>query len=153
MANRPKKIQSRDERRAREAELSQGRLSVAEAVRALRALLGVSQVEFARRVGVAPRVVIDLERGVGNPKLASLQKMLDPWGLQVSVGFASGIAGWYSPDERAAEKQAARERDALALAEGRESPAEQQARNAFLRGDQVKVVRQPVVKARDAKRA
>ena len=51
----------------------------------MRKIVRMTQVEYARLVGVAPRIVIDLERGVGNPTLASLEKLGRPFGL---------VCGW-----------------------------------------------------------
>ena len=39
-----------------------------EAVKRMRKIAGRSRAEYARLVGVSPRVLIEFERGVGNPK-------------------------------------------------------------------------------------
>jgi transcriptional regulator with XRE-family HTH domain len=62
-----------------------GDLGLAEAVRIMRRIAGKTQAEYAKLVGVSPRVLIDFERGVGNPTLRSLEKMLEPFGLEVTV--------------------------------------------------------------------
>jgi len=45
----------------------------------------MSQPEYARLVGVAPQVVIDFERGVGNATLITLQKLGKPFGFEVHL--------------------------------------------------------------------
>ena len=59
--------------------------TLAESLKRMRKIVRMTQVEYARLVGVAPRIVIDLERGVGNPTLASLEKLGRPFGL---------VCGW-----------------------------------------------------------
>ncbi len=54
-------------------------------LRRMRKAIGLTQIEYARLAGVAPRVLIDLERGVGNPTLKTLEKLAKPFGLR--VGF------------------------------------------------------------------
>jgi len=51
-------------------------------VRRMRKLTGLTQPECAKLTAVAPRVLIDIERGVGNPTLASLQRIAEPFGLE-----------------------------------------------------------------------
>ncbi len=55
------------------------------AVRQMRKTTGLTQAEYAKLVRVAPRVLIDLERGVGNPTLKTLEKIVAPFGLCVSL--------------------------------------------------------------------
>lgn len=62
-----------------------GDLDLVEAVRMMRKVAGKTQAEYARLVGVSPRVLIDFERGVGNPTLATLRKLLNPFGLELTV--------------------------------------------------------------------
>jgi transcriptional regulator with XRE-family HTH domain len=51
----------------------------------MRKAVGLTQTEYARLAGVAPRVLIDLERGVGNPTLKTLEKLAAPFGLRVGL--------------------------------------------------------------------
>jgi transcriptional regulator with XRE-family HTH domain len=51
----------------------------------MRKVTGRTQAEYARLVGVAPRVLIDFERGAGNPTVATLEKILAPFGLELTV--------------------------------------------------------------------
>ncbi|MSP61398.1 MAG: XRE family transcriptional regulator [Myxococcales bacterium] len=62
-----------------------GDLDLVAAVRLMRRIADKSQADYARLVGISPRVLIDFERGVGNPTLRSLRKMLDPFGLELTV--------------------------------------------------------------------
>lgn len=58
-------------------------MSLPEACKAARAIEGLSQQAFAELVGLSSRVIKDLERGKGNPRLDSLEKIADAVGLQV----------------------------------------------------------------------
>lgn len=61
-------------------------MSLGEAVRAMRKITGMTQAEYAERiVGVTPRVLMEIERGRGNPTLETLQKIGKPFGY--TVGF------------------------------------------------------------------
>ncbi len=76
----------RDRRRAFFNDLDEGRLtSLPDTIRRMRKSIGLTQVEYAKLAGVAPRVLIDLERGVGNPTLKTLEKLAAPFGLQVGL--------------------------------------------------------------------
>lgn len=62
-----------------------GDLGLVEAVRMMRKIAGKTQAEYARMVALSPRVLIDFERGVGNPTLRSVQRMLTPFGFELTV--------------------------------------------------------------------
>ena len=64
---------------------ARGDLTLVEALRLMRAIAGKSQADYARMVGVSPRVLIDFERGVGNPTLRSILLMLRPFGMELTV--------------------------------------------------------------------
>lgn len=67
-------------------DLNSGRCAnLADSVRRMRKITGLTQKEYAGLIGIAPRVLIDLERGVGNPTLKTLIKMASPFGLD--IGF------------------------------------------------------------------
>jgi len=72
----------RDELNAR---VDAGALALVEAVKRMRKIAGRSQAAYARLVGVSPRVLIEFERGVGNPTVKTLQKLLAPFGLELTV--------------------------------------------------------------------
>lgn len=67
-------------------QLRAGELSIADAVRGMRQLTGLTQKEYAEKVlRIYPRVLMDIEGGRGNPTLETLEKIAKPWGFQ--VGF------------------------------------------------------------------
>ncbi len=60
-------------------------LTLVETVKMMRKIAGRSQAEYARLVGVSPRVLIEFERGIGNPTIKTLLKLLAPFGLELTV--------------------------------------------------------------------
>ena len=64
---------------------SRGDVGLVEAVRLMRKIAGKTQAEYAKMVGVSPRVLIDFERGVGNPTVRSLERMLRPFAMELTV--------------------------------------------------------------------
>lgn len=78
-----KKIQDLEARKKFYEQIKNNELSLADSVRAMRAIVGMTQPEYAKFVGIAPRIIIDLERGVGNPTLSTLQKIGKPFRLDV----------------------------------------------------------------------
>jgi transcriptional regulator with XRE-family HTH domain len=65
--------------------VKQGDLELADALRMMRRSAGKTQAEYAKLVGVSPRVLIDFERGVGNPTVRTLRRMFEPFGLELTV--------------------------------------------------------------------
>lgn len=61
-----------------------GNLSLRDTVRNMRKIAKMTQFEYAKFVGVAPRIIIDLERGVGNPTLKTLEKIGHPFRLKLN---------------------------------------------------------------------
>lgn len=87
---RPSTAEERKERRAelrRElyARVDRGELGLAEAIRMMRKVVGKTQDEYARLVGVSPRIYKEIERGAGNPTVETLRKILRPFRLDVGV--------------------------------------------------------------------
>lgn len=80
---------NKEKRRALRDELyeaiARGDISIPEAVRTMRKIAGRTQAEYARLVGISPRILIELERGIGNPTLKTLAKILAPFDLQVGL--------------------------------------------------------------------
>ena len=61
-------------------------LALGEAVRRMRKISGMSQKAYATRiVGIAPRILAQIERGRGNPTVDTLNKIGRPFGY--TVGF------------------------------------------------------------------
>ena len=66
--------------------IEKNELTLGEAVRRMRKLTGMSQRAYAERiVGIAPRILAEIEIGRGNPTVATLNKIGRPFGY--SVGF------------------------------------------------------------------
>ena len=84
-----RRVKSATERAAlREAlydRIARGEISLVEAIKTMRKIAGRSQIAYAKLVGVSPRILIELERGIGNPTLATLTKILAPFDLEVGV--------------------------------------------------------------------
>lgn len=82
MKSKPRK----DDRRAFFDALDAGETGdLPETVRRMRKSIGLTQTEYAKLVGVAPRVLMDLERGVGNPTFNTLERLAAPFGLRVGL--------------------------------------------------------------------
>ncbi len=62
------------------------RLSLPEACRRMRKTAGVTQPDFAKMLQIAPRSYADIERGRGNPRLDTLEKIARIFGFQVVFG-------------------------------------------------------------------
>lgn len=60
-------------------------MDIATAIKERRAQLGISQKDLAEFAEVGISTVKDLERGVGNPSLQTLQKLLAVLGLELLV--------------------------------------------------------------------
>lgn len=78
-----KKMQSLEARMKFYDQITQNELSLAETVKAMRAIADMTQPEYAKFVGVAPRIIIDIERGVANPTLETLRKIGKPFALEI----------------------------------------------------------------------
>lgn len=71
-------------------EVEAGKLSLQDTVRGMRKILKMTQTEYATLVGVAPRIIIDLERGVANPTLKTLEKIGRPFRLKINFRRIDG---------------------------------------------------------------
>jgi len=60
-------------------------LSIAETIKQMRKIVGMTQTDYAKLIGIAPRIVMDIERGKANPRLDTLNKLAKPFGL--ALGF------------------------------------------------------------------
>jgi transcriptional regulator with XRE-family HTH domain len=60
-------------------------LGLVEAVRMMRKIADKTQEEYARMIGISPRVLKDFERGAGNPGLKTLERILAPFNLELTV--------------------------------------------------------------------
>lgn len=58
-------------------------MDIGKVIKERRALLGISQQDLSDFSGVGISTVKDLERGVGNPSIDTLRKILDVVGLEM----------------------------------------------------------------------
>jgi transcriptional regulator with XRE-family HTH domain len=58
-------------------------MDIGKVIKERRALLGISQQDLSDYSGVSISTVKDLERGVGNPSIETLRKILDVVGLEI----------------------------------------------------------------------
>ncbi len=58
-------------------------MDIGTVIKERRTLLGISQQDLSDYSGVGISTVKDLERGVGNPSLQTLQKILDVVGMEM----------------------------------------------------------------------
>ncbi|MBX3232664.1 MAG: helix-turn-helix transcriptional regulator [Labilithrix sp.] len=65
--------------------VARGDIGVVEAVKMMRKIANRTQIQYARDVGVSPRILIELERGIGNPTMKTLAKILAPFGLELGL--------------------------------------------------------------------
>jgi putative transcriptional regulator len=66
-------------------DIESGELSLGQAVRRMRLITGKSQKNFAQTIiGISPRVLAEIERGVANPTVETLNKIGRPFGYKVS---------------------------------------------------------------------
>ena len=78
--------ESRQEKEALYADLEAGRLTLGQATRRMRKIVGLTQTEYAEKVlKIYPRVLMEIEKDRGNPTLETLEKIARPFGLR--VGF------------------------------------------------------------------
>lgn len=64
--------------------MERGEVGLRDAVRRARRIMGLNQTKYADLVGVSRRVLIDFERGAGNPTLETLEKLGKPFGFRVA---------------------------------------------------------------------
>lgn len=57
-------------------------MDIATVIKERRSLLGISQQDLSDYSGVGISTIKDLERGVGNPSVETLRKILDVVGLE-----------------------------------------------------------------------
>jgi len=76
----------RKEKESLYADIDQGLLTIGQATRRMRKIVGMTQTEYAEKIlKIYPRVLMELERDRGNPTLETLIKVANPFGLK--VGF------------------------------------------------------------------
>lgn len=76
----------RKEKEALYADLEAGLLTLGQATRRMRKIVGLTQVEYAEKaLKIYPRVLMEIEKDRGNPTLETLEKVGRTFGLK--VGF------------------------------------------------------------------
>ena len=58
-------------------------MNIGATIKERRALLGISQQDLSDYSGVGISTIKDLERGIGNPSVETLRKLLDVVGLEM----------------------------------------------------------------------
>jgi len=71
-------------REALDSNVPQISFPLSELIKNMRHITNKTQIEYAKLIGVAPRIIIDLENGKGNPTLSTLNKIARPFGYEVS---------------------------------------------------------------------
>lgn len=78
----------RKEKEALYADIDRGLLTIGQATRRMRRIVGMTQAEYAGKIlKIYPRVLMEIERDRGNPTLETLEKIARPFGLK--VGFVT----------------------------------------------------------------
>lgn len=58
-------------------------MSLREVIKARRKVLGISQQDLAEMSGISLPTVKDIERGLANPLLSTISKLLDVLGMEI----------------------------------------------------------------------
>ena len=58
-------------------------MSLREVVKERRGVLGISQLDLAEMAGISLATVKDIERGVGNPSMKTVTRILEVLGLEM----------------------------------------------------------------------
>ena len=58
-------------------------LTLGEQIKRMRQITKKTQIAYAKWLGIAPRIIIDMENGKGNPTLSTLIKIGRPFGLDI----------------------------------------------------------------------
>jgi transcriptional regulator with XRE-family HTH domain len=63
----------------------EGDITLPDALKLLRKILGKSQLEYSQMIGVSRKVISNLELKKGNPTVETLNKIFSPVGLKVGL--------------------------------------------------------------------
>lgn len=82
--------------------INRGELGIRETVKRMRAISRLTQAEFAAHRGVIAKVIKELERGVGNPTVDTLNRVGQFFGLEVAFVRSERLhnasqADWFTP--------------------------------------------------------
>ena len=126
-----KPVEDQGVRQALESALEAGAFALADAVRAIRALHGLSQVDLAEMLQLSVNVVKSIESGKGNPELASLRKLAEFAGLRIALVRPSYEAVMFDPAKRRDEEDRMRAANWAAIESGEISERNLDRRNAM----------------------
>ncbi|MRV72281.1 helix-turn-helix domain-containing protein [Duganella sp. FT92W] len=87
----PDRAVQRAERVALYDEISRGQVTLRDAVKRMRALSGLTQAEFAEHRGVSIKVIKEIERGIANPTVNTLNQIGAVFGLEVAFVRKEGL--------------------------------------------------------------
>ena len=113
--------------------LHTGALGLADACRYMRACDGLTQAQFAQRVGVSAKVIKEIEGGKGNPTLASLKRVASSMGLNVAFVRPQATVKLKGGSQRAARQAKLRHAELRAVTQGKLTLKQRHRANA-LRG-------------------
>ena len=71
-------------------QLASGAITMGEGIRLMRLSVGMTQAQYAEMAGVDIRILAAIEKGEGNPRLDTLQKLAKPYGFTISFVKANG---------------------------------------------------------------
>ena len=81
-----KSVQTREAKEQLFEALATGEITIGQATRRMRKIVGLTQKDYAEKVlEIYPRVLMKIEKDRGNPTLETLEKIAKPFGLK--VGF------------------------------------------------------------------
>jgi len=58
-------------------------MNLREVVKERRGILGISQIDLAEMAGISPATVKDIERGMGNPSMKTVTRILEVLGMEM----------------------------------------------------------------------
>ena len=58
-------------------------MNLREVVKERRGILGISQIDLAEMAGISPATVKDIERGMGNPCMKTVTRILEVLGMEM----------------------------------------------------------------------
>jgi DNA-binding XRE family transcriptional regulator len=82
---RPDAAQARTQLDHLHAGLASGQIDIADAVRRMRHLSGLTQPEFAKHRSISVQALRQIETGKGNPTVATLDAIASVFGLKVGL--------------------------------------------------------------------
>lgn len=102
------KEEVRDRKLALYEKVQAGNVTIGQATREMRKIVGMTQKEYAEKVlGIFPRVLMDIENDKGNPTLETLQKIAGPFGLRIGFVKSGGVITETNPVRTTLQKNSA----------------------------------------------